>query len=747
MKGFRRFALCLALLVPVLACQAQTAVQQAMSITPNFKDADITQIVQAVAAATGKSFILDPRVRAQVTMYSSAPMSPPAFYQAFLSILEVYGFIAVPAGNNIMKIVPDADARQMPGVDLPSQVSSTSDEIVTQVIAVKNVSAAELVPILRPMIPQYGHLAAYPPSNILIISDRASNVHRMMAIIQRIDQIGNQDVDVMPLQNASASDVVRTITSVTQGQGQIQEGPPVKVVADDRTNSILIGGDPAQRLQVRALIAELDTPLKSGGNTQVVYLHYADASKLAPKLKEQMSELAQMSAAGGGAETGGAKNPQAEAEKNALVWADPQNNALIITAPPKVMRTILDIVNALDRRRPEVLVQAIIAELDISKTEDLGVNWAAFSKNNKVPLGGYVQPVGGTSLVDLVAAGESGAAGLSDSLLAGTTIGVGTLSAGGESFAAMLRALQDDTTTNIMATPSAVTLDNQAATLKDVDEVPFVTGQYSTPTTTTTGAVTPFQTVQQEEVGIILKVTPTISAEGNAVMLKISVESSSLVGTTTTTLEEPETAKRSIDTNVLIENGGVVVLGGLIQNQQNRDNNGVPLLSSIPLLGNLFRARNDSSTRNDLMIFIKPTILRDQFEAADATGRDYMYMQHQQNSVIPEPFPQLLRGEPAPRLPPLPPPPPPGTLSAPSPLAPKPQTKKPEGRIITPSGQVKPAPATPPAGQTTEPQSAAAPAPSASASGQTDTPSAQTSPAPAPQATPSAPPKSSGAPP
>jgi general secretion pathway protein D len=701
----------LALLVPALACQAQSAVQQAVSITPNFKDADITQIVQAVAAATGKSFILDPRVRAQVTMYSSAPMSPPAFYQAFLAILSVYGFMASPDGNNIIKIVPDASMRELPGDDLPSQVSATSDEIVTQVVAVRNVSAAELVPILRPMIPQQGHLAAYPPSNILIISDHANNVHRLMAIIQRIDQIGNQDVDVMPLQNASASDVVHTIQSVYQGQGSMQEGQAPKVVADDRTNSVLIGGDPNERLQVRALIAELDTPLKSGGNTQVVYLHYVDASKLAPKLKEQMSELAQMSASGG-AEAAGGKNPQAEADKNALVWADSQNNALIITAPPKVMRTILDIVSALDRRRPEVLVQAIIAELDISKTDDLGVNWAAFSKNNKVPLGGYVQPVGGTSLVDLVAAGAGGTAGLSDSLLAGTTIGVGTLTAGGESFAAMLRALQDDSTTNIMSTPSAVTLNNQAATLKDVDEVPFVTGQYSTPTTTTTGAVTPFQTVQQEEVGIILKVTPTISAEGNAVMLKISVESSSLVGQTSTTLEEPETAKRSIDTNVLIENGGIVVLGGLIQNQQNRDNNGVPLLANIPLLGNLFKARNDSATRNDLMIFIKPTILRDQTEAADATSRDYRYMLHQQNSVIPEQFPQLLRGEPAPLLPPLPPRPPPSTQSAPNPLAPKSQPKKADAK-------------------TTAPQS-----------GQTDP--AKTAPAPAPQAAPSPPPPSGG---
>ncbi len=692
MKGFRVFACCLALLVPPLACQAQGTVQQAVSITPNFKDADIQQIVQAVAAATGKSFIVDPRVRAQVTMYSSAPMTPPAFYQAFLSILEVYGFIAVPSGNNIEKIVPQQDAREMPSVDLPAQVSATSDEIVTQVVAVKNVSAAELVPILRPMVPEYAHLAAYAPSNILIISDRASNVHRMMEIIERIDQIGNQDVDVMPLQNASATDVVRTIDSLYQGAGNIQEGRNLRVVADERSNSVLISGDPAQRLRIKALVAELDTPAEAGGNTRVIYLHYADATKLAPKLKEQMSELAQISSAGG--QTTG-KNPQEAAEKNALVWADPQNNALIITAPPKVMRTILDIITALDHRRPEVLVQAIIAEIDVDKTEDLGVNWAAFSKNNTVPLGGYVAPVGGTSLVDLIAAGETGASslesGAGDTLLSGTTIGIGSLTAAGESFAAMLRALQDNSTTNIMATPSAVTLDNEAATLKDVEEVPFVTGQYSTPTTTTTGSVTPFQTVQQQEVGIILKVTPTISAS-NAVMLKISVESSNVVGTTSTTLEEPETEKRTIQTNVLIEDGGVVVLGGLIQNQQTKDDNGVPLLADIPLLGNLFKSRNDNATRNDLMIFIKPTVLRDQAEAAAETSRDYSYMLGQQNSMVGGQFPQLLRGEPAPRLPPLPPPPPPGTLAAPNPLDQKPQAHKPQSQASPPAaGQAAPA--------------------------------------------------------
>jgi general secretion pathway protein D len=689
--------------MPPLTCLAQGSVQQAVSITPNFKDADITQIIQAVAAATGKSFIVDPRVHAPVTMYSSAPMSPPAFYQAFLSILAVYGFIAVPSGNNIVKIEPDANTRYVPAHDLPDHVSATSDEIVTQVIAVKNVSAAELVPILRPLIPQYGDLAAYTPSNILIISDRANNVHRMMAIIQRIDQMGNQDVDVMPLQNASASDVVSTIDSLYQGAGNLQEGRALKVVADDRTNSVLISGDPAQRLRVRALVAELDTPLQSGGDTRVVFLHYADATKLAPKLKEQMSELAQM----GGGQTA-AKNPAAAAEKNALVWADKENNALIITAPPKLMRSVLDIVHSLDRRRPEVLVQAIIAEVQVNKTEDLGINWAAYSQSNKVPLGGFVAPVGGTSIVDLVAAAQNPTT-LSTSLLEGTTIGIGTISSAGESFAAMLRALQGTSGTNVVATPSAVTVDNQAATLKDVEEVPFVTGQYTNASTVTSGTVTPFQTVQQQEVGTILKVTPTISAEGNAVMLKISVESSSVLPNSVSSVDIT-TLKRSIQTNVLIENGGVVVLGGLISNEQDRSHNSVPFLGEIPILGNLFRARNDTATRDNLMIFIKPTIL-DQSQAATQTGRTYNYMLDQENSVAPEQFPNLLRGEPAPRLPPLPPPPPPDTHVSPNPLAPKPEPKKPEAKTVPPAGTAAPA---------------------------------QTAPAPSPQATPSSPPSSAG---
>src|SRR3984957_1444471 len=645
--------------------QATQLSQPQQRITPNFKDADITQIAEAVAAATGKNFIMDPRVRAQVTMLSSTPMSPEGFYQAFLSILAVYDFIAVPDGN-LVKILPDANARQMPSIDLPDHVSATSDEIVTQVIDVKNVNAAQLVPILRPMIPQYGHLAAYPAGNILIISDRASNVNRMIRIIRRIDQVGDQDVEIVQLRDASATEVVRVMNSLYQGAAAAQEGgSPMKVVADERSNSVLISGDQNQRLRIRALVAHLDTPLETGGDTRVRYLHYADADKIAPKLKEQMTGIAQASAAGAG--SGGARgagaSPAAQAEKNSLIWADPANNALVITAPPKVMRQIMAIIDKLDIRRPQVLVEAIIADVDVSKDAELGVNWAAFSQGSNVPIAGFVSPIAGSSIVDLAQAVEN-PANVTTNLLSGTTLGIGKIGGAGVNFAAVLRALSTDTHTNVIATPSTVTMDDQEAELKVAQEVPFVTGQFTSTGSASNGAVNPFQTIQNQEVGTILKVTPTISAEGTAVMMKLSIESSSLAPTSTSTTN-PTTNKRTVTTNVLIEDGGVIVLGGLIQDTNTKTESRVPLLGSIPILGLAFKTRTNTIERNSLEIFLRPKILRDQAQSAYETDLKYNYMQDQQKSFEKREFPPLILGEKQPKLPPLPPPPPPGTLAAP----------------------------------------------------------------------------------
>ncbi|TLY91436.1 MAG: type II secretion system protein GspD [Gammaproteobacteria bacterium] len=690
MTGSRSFAVWA---LAALMAASLAAAQPAQRITPNFKDADITQIAEAVAAATGKNFIIDPRVRAQVTMLSSTPLSPAAFYEAFLSILQVYGFIAVPAGD-VVKILPDANARQIPSIDLPDHVSATSDEIVTQVIDVKNVSAAQLVPILRPMIPQYGHLAAYPSSNILIISDRAGNVNRMMRIIRRIDQVANQDPEIVPLQNASASEIVRVVNSFYQGAAAT-EGVAVKVVADERSNSVLIGGDQAQRLRIRALIAHLDTPLEAGGDTRVRYLHYANAEKIAPKLKEQITGITQ--AAPGATGTGAQASPLAQAEKNAMVWADPTNNALVITAPPKIMRAVMDIVDKLDIRRPQVLVEAIIAEVDVDKSAELGINWAAFSKGDNVPAGSFVSPVGGTSIVDLAGAIQS-PANASTALLQGTTIGIGRIAGTGVNFAAMVRAIRGDTNTNVVATPSAVTMDNQEAELKVAQEVPFVTGQFTNTTAVTGGSVNPFQTIQRQEVGTILKVTPTISAEGTSVMLKISIESSS-IGQKPAGAVDLVTNKRTITTTVLIEDGGVVVLGGLIEDNSVKGEQRVPYLGNIPLIGLLFKTRNATSTKNNLILFIRPKILRDPAQAAFETDLKYNYMMDQQKDLSRREALPLLPGVSRGKLEPPPPPPKPGgSTASPSGAPASPGVAAPDASAA-PAPQSSPPPAPPPQGK------------------------------------------------
>jgi general secretion pathway protein D len=322
-----------------------TLFAQQVTITPNYKEADIRQIVEAVSAVTDRNFIIDPRVNAKVTMLSKTPMTPDAFYEAFLAILEVHQLAAMQSGD-IIKIIPNATARQY-GSPMGTGRAAGDDDIVTQVIQVQNVGAAQLVPILRPLIPQFGHLAAHPGSNMLIISDRAGNVARMVSIIRRIDLSSEDDIEVIPLMHASSSEVVRVLTALTQQPRS--DGAPVStsLVADARTNSVLVGGDRADRLRLRTLIAHLDTPLEDGGDTQVRYLRYADAEELATKLQQHFQgQVAAQGAAGGAA-----ASPQ---NGEVSVWADTQTNAIVVNAPPKMMRSLMQIVDKLDIRRAQV---------------------------------------------------------------------------------------------------------------------------------------------------------------------------------------------------------------------------------------------------------------------------------------------------------------------------------------------------------------------------------------------------------
>jgi general secretion pathway protein D len=593
-----------------LGTTSQPVVAQA-TITPNYKDADIQQIIEAVGAVTGKNFIIDPRVKAQVTMVSSTPMSAEAFYEAFLSILQVYGYIAVPSGS-VIKILPDANARQLPGWEGAAEGNRRADDIVTKIVQVSNVAAAQLVPILRPLIPQYGHLAAHPASNMLIISDRSANVDRIMSIIRRIDQSSDEEYEVIRLSHASAAETVRVVSSLQQGTGAENAGRRTTVVADERTNSILVSGDKADRLRLRTLIAHLDTPLEDGGDTRVRYLRYADALDLATKLETQYNRTT--TGAEGGNQIG----------SDITIWADEQTNALVITAPPKTMRAMMGVIDKIDIRRAQVLVEAIIVEVSAQKSAELGITWAVYNQGNIAAATNFPGLVPG--VVGLAGVLDGAAEDVAGALTDGANIGFGSVSDSGTSFVGLIQALEADADTNIMATPTLVTMDNEEAEINVGQEVPFVTGSYSN-TGGSGGAVNPFQTVEREQVGLTLKITPQIN-EGDAILLEIDQEVSSLA--TSTAAVDLITNNRTITTSVIVEDGATLVLGGLIQDEMRDVEQRVPVLGSLPLIGALFRATRTELVKTNLMIFIKPTILRDHVAQAYETNEKYRTIRNMQ---------------------------------------------------------------------------------------------------------------------
>jgi general secretion pathway protein D len=735
--------LLVALSTPIPAQNVERHPPEGPTITPNYKDADLTQIIQAVSEVTGKNFIIDPRVNAKVTMLSATPMSPAAFYEAFLAVLQVYGYVAVPAGK-VIKIIPNTDARQLPSIDLPNSVSATSDEIVTQIITVKNISATQLVPLLRPLIPQQGHLAAYPAGNMLIISDRASNVSRIMKIIERMDESGDEPIEVVALRNASASDVVRTINQLSSGPAAEGAGTAVKVVADERTNSVLISGEKSMRLKTKALVVNLDTPGLNGGDTQVRYLLYADADKLADKLKGQATAAAK---AAGGPQAGGAAGAGgggSNVDSSVTIWADVPTNALIITAPPKVMRSLMAVIDKLDIRRAQVEVEAMIVEVAVNKSANIGVQWL-LDGGTSYGYGVTNLPGAGTSIVDIAAAALSGVSGLtSSSATATSTIGttgstaasalssaipngatfaVGTYNSNtGRGFAAIIQALRSDGTSNIISTPRIITMNNEEAEVKVTQEIPLITGQYTSSTASVNGTTSPFETIQREEVGTILKVTPHIS-EGNTIQLKVEQEDSS-PGAKIADSSDISTNKRSIKTTILIEDGGIIVLGGLMQDTVTESEDRVPVLGAIPLIGNLFKSRSGSRQKSNLLVFLRPKILRDQVATEATSTQRYNEIRDEEKSLHKGKI-TLLPGEKQPSIPAIQAPADPGatTIIAPSPqpapanrVAPAPQpapTAQPSTtRLIVPSAPRAAAPQPAPAAQPAPvPQPAAQPQP------------------------------------
>jgi general secretion pathway protein D len=589
-------------------------VAQAEQITLNLNNADIEALIKTVSEHTGKNFVIDPRVKGKVTVISAHPMERDEFYQVFLSILEVHGFSTIPSGD-LIKIVPDVKAKQS-GIPTVSGLNQQpGDQVVTRIIQVKNVTATQLVPILRPLIPQEGHLAAYPDTNVLIISDRHQNVDRLLKIIDSIDQVSDSSIEVVTLQHASATEVVRILNGLqTPAAKAGGSSNKVNLVADERTNSILISGDPTSRLRSKVVIEHLDTPFDNAGNAQVIYLKYANAKDLVSVLTGVSESIDKSKQVGGKA----AGKPDIPIN----IQADEAANALIITAPPDQYRSLEAIIRKLDIRRAQVLVEAIIAEVSYDKAKKLGVQWIVDgTPDGSGPVG--VINLGSPSITSIA---SSIASGGSVNLGPGTLIGGGKFDSNNVNFAALIQALESDTSSNILSTPSLMTLDNQEAEIVIGQNVPFITGSFSS-TGGTSNSVNPFQTVQREDVGLTLRVKPQIN-EGNAVKLEIEQEVSSI--DESAAASDIITKKRTIKTVVMVEDGNTIVLGGLIDEQLRQTEDKVPILGDVPLLGALFRATTTTKTKRNLMVFLRPVILRDAATNSQVASSKYNFFRAQQ---------------------------------------------------------------------------------------------------------------------
>ncbi len=607
-------ALAIGILFNVSFVQAETGV------TLNLKDADIRSLIETVAEATGRNFVVDPRVKAKVTVVSARPMDREEVYQVFLSVLQVHGYAAVQVGE-IIKILPDVNAKQGPVITAGGETPTTGDELVTRVVPIKNVPAAQMVPILRPLVPQQGHLAAYPNSNVLVVSDRAANIQRLISIINRIDRPDSQEIEVVPLEHASAVEVVRIINSMNRQDGQGGQVPgQTTLAADERSNSILLSGDNAARLRIRGLIAHLDTPLQGGGNTQVVFLKYAEATELAPILLGVTQFEAQE------AQQGNANAAPSSNDLDVDIQADETNNALIITASPAKYESIRQIISQLDVRRAQVLVEAILAEVSTGLSKELGVQFAYVPTDRSsgtTPAFGELFTNAGANLPALLVGDATEAL---SAVASGAFVGAAKIS-GKDRFAAILRALEGDAATNILSTPQILTLDNEEAEIVVAQNVPFITGQFTNTGSGTDSAVNPFQTIEREDVGITLRITPQIN-EGDSVKLDVEQEASSL--SPSAVASDLITNKRSIRTTVLAQDQQTIVLGGLIEDQYQDDVEKVPLLGDLPLLGHLFKSTVTTKDKVNLMVFIHPVIIRDPETSTYATSAKYSYLRARQ---------------------------------------------------------------------------------------------------------------------
>ncbi|WP_395060901.1 type II secretion system secretin GspD [Paraburkholderia silvatlantica] len=661
-------------------------------VTLNFVNADIDQVAKAIGAATGKTIIVDPRVKGQLNLVSENAVPEDQALKTLQSALRMQGF-ALVQDHGVLKVVPEADAK-LQGV--PTYVGNTpvarGDQVVTQVFTLRHESANNLLPVLRPLISPNNTIAAYPANNSLIVTDYADNVRRIASIIAGVDSAAGQQVQVVPLHNANALDIAPQIAKMLD-PGAIGASDPslkVSVVADPRTNSLMLRASNAQRLASAVQLSkQLDAPTSMPGNIHVVPLRNADATQLAKTLRGMLGKGGNDTSSGnangfnqagnsggGGSSTstgtagtpplpssslgggtssgsslgggssygsggsgsneapflGGDKDKGDENQPGGMIQADPATNSLIITAPDAVYRNLRAVINQLDARRAQVYIEALIVELNSTTNANLGIQWQVASGN--VYAGTNLAAGSGNSIVNLTAAAAAAAStgGLanalgSSGLQQGLNVGWIKNIFGVQGLGALLQALSQTADANVLSTPNLITLDNQEAKIVVGTNVPIQTGSYSNLTSGT--ASTAFNTYDRVDVGLTLHIKPQIT-DGGILKLQLYTEDSAIVtGTTnaTTNPAGPEFTKRSIQSTVLADNGEIIVLGGLMQDNYQVSNSKVPLLGDIPWLGQLFRSENKTREKTNLMVFLRPVIINDRDTAQAVTSNRYDYIQ------------------------------------------------------------------------------------------------------------------------
>ncbi len=572
----------------------------------NLQDADILSVINEVSQETGKNFIVDPRVNGKITLISSKPLRQKQVYEVFLSVLGMLGYSAIPSGN-VIKIVPSMESGENATRVATAQSPGKGDEVVVRVIPLENISASQLIPVLRPLLPQWSNVSSYAPGNVIILLGRAANLDRILHIIQDVDKAANSNIQIIPLHHASAAQVATVLNNLQNAARSTGESPNVSIAVDERSNSILLGGPKAARLRVRVLISQLDAPAATpAGNTEVIYLRYLEAKTFAPLLSKIAANIVgKDSGARYDASTsvnsqptngpGGA--PKEASSSSAIIQAEPNSNSVIVTAPPALMSALKAVIAKLDIRPAQVLVEAIIAEVDESDLTSLGIQWGSVGSD-----GSIVSTGSPTSFPNLGA----GIVGIMPHV----------------QIQAVLSVLRNQNGVNILSTPTIVVLDNQKASIEVGQDVPIQTGSYAT--TGTTSTVTPFTTNDYKKVTLKLDVVPQINL-GTSVRLKLNLKNDTLQNPQNPGLT-PLINTSSIANSVIVNSQDVLVLGGLINNTNNENINKVPILSSMPFVGPLFTQKTSNQQKRNLMVFIKPIIMQNSVDAMVLTENKYSMM-------------------------------------------------------------------------------------------------------------------------